>query len=434
MTDVFVAPAESIQGELRLPGDKSISHRAVMLALLTDGAVDLYNVAPSEDVASTVDAIQALGATVDVDPDDPTHLNIFGVGMRGLTMDDVTVDAGNAGTLVRLIAGVLAGQHGGAARLVGDASLSARPMRRITDPLTLMGADIQPTEDGTLPMTVRGNGPLTGIEYELPVASAQVQSALLLAGLYADGPTTVTEPAAFRDHTERMLARCGVQISRTGSSVTVEPADSLTLPTTTIPADPSSAAPFLLAATLLHGSFLRVPDLCANPGRLGFVDLLDRMGARVAIVERRTIDGEPVANVEATYAALQRVDIREADIPLAIDELPIFALACQFCKGTTTVHGAQELRVKESDRITTLVTALRRIGVNAEELADGFVVNGSGARPDGGSIHAEGDHRIAMLGAVAGLVSRQGVTIHDAECVDVSFPGFFDALGAVAMR
>lgn len=433
-SDVFVAPASGIKGELALPGDKSISHRALLLAMLGTRDVRISNLALSDDVASTAQAIARLGATVEHDPGDETAVTVRGVGMRGLHTTGEPVDAGNSGTLVRMLCGILAGQGGASTTIVGDASLSKRPMNRIIAPLRDMGASVDSQPGGLLPLTVHAPPQLHGVEYQLAMASAQVQSCILLAGLYADGPTTVHEPGVLRDHTERMLRRAGVQVQRSRSAVTVQPAQAVELLDTTVPADPSSAAFFIAAATLLPDSLLRLPGVLANPGRTGFLDMLEHMGARVGVLGRATLDGEPVVDLELRHANLQRVRLAWEDMPRMIDELPILALIAQFCRGQTMVRGASELRFKETDRIATIVRALRDIGVNAEELDDGFVVRGSGVRPEGGTVNSAGDHRIAMLGGIAGLVSRRGVTVTDAGCADVSFPGFFDVLERVAVR
>lgn len=435
MTDVFVAPAQSLQGEVRLPGDKSISHRAALLAALGTRPVHVENLAVAGDVDSTVAAVEALGAQVIRHEHDPSHVCITGRGMRGLQVDGVTIDAGNAGTLARLLPGILVGQAG-TATIVGDASLGGRPMGRIADPLGAMGAKIELAAGGTLPMIVTGGGELAGIEYDLPVASAQVQSALLLAGLFADGPTTVREPARLRDHTERMLRLAGVRVARTADgAVTVHPAESVELPDLVVPADPSAAAPLIVAASVLDGSLLRLPELLLNPGRSGLLAVLARMGSRHSIERRHDVGGEPVGDVEIVASPLQRASITVAEMPTMIDEVPVLALLAQFLRGETLLKGLSELRVKETDRIHAVVLALRGIGVAIDEHSgDGLSIRGSGTRPDGGTIDAGGDHRIAMLGGIAGLVSRKGVTIIGAECVDISFPGFFDVLEALATR
>ena len=326
---------------------------------------------------------------------------------------------------MRLVAGILAFQEG-RFELTGDESLSRRPMGRIVDPLTEMGASIE-SADGCLPLVVQGAG-LTGIEYTLPVASAQVKSAIVLAGLGAHGKTTVYEPASTRDHTELMLAAAGARITRRPGSVTVEPGGSLSLPEVYVPGDISSAAPFLAAAALLPGSTLTVHDIGLNPLRTGFLDVLERMGARVGFLNRRNIAGEAIGDVEITGGELVATTIGAAEVPRLVDELPLVALLAGMAHGTTTVTGAEELRAKESDRIDTVTTALRAIGIHIEARPDGFVVRGVPARPRGGSIDAGGDHRIAMLGAVAGTVSQDGVRLAGAESASVSFPGFYDLL------
>lgn len=434
MSDRFVQPASSLQGEVEVPGDKSLSHRALLLALVSDEPVRITNLARSGDVDSTLRAIQKLGATVEIDEQDPSSVIVRGVGLRGIVADKtVTIDCGNAGTLARLLPGLLVGQTG-RFRLVGDESLSRRPMGRIVEPLKAMGADIKSSAGGTLPITITGGAPIRAVECELQIASAQVQSCIVFAGLFADGSTVVNEPDVLRDHTERMLRSAGVRVDRSGRAVTVHPATSLQLPSIQIAADPSAAAPFVLAATLLAGSMLRLPGVLANPTRTGFIEQLERMGARIGTMSRENVGGEATASYEVGHAQLTRSPLHRSDIPRMIDEIPLYALAGHFCRGETRVRGAGELRHKESDRITSTVNALRVIGCNVEERGAGITIRGSGTRPPGGTIHAEGDHRIAMLGGIAGLVSRTGVTVVGAECVDISYPGFFDVLDALAVR
>lgn len=437
MSSVTVQPATSVRGEVHLPGDKSISHRALLLALASTRRVRIENLATGGDVMSTLAAIERLGARVERDPDDPTIVAIRGVGLRGIVppADGAPIDCGNAGTLVRLLSGLLAGQSAGRTfTLTGDESLSSRPMRRIADPLAELGARVDTTAAGTLPIELTSGGPLHGGRHELEVASAQVQSAILLAGLGAEAATTVVEPGVLRDHTERLLRRAGVTVRRNDREVTVEPTDSLELPDTRIPADPSAAAPLIAAATLLRGSMLRLPGVIDSPGRSGFVDVLEAMGARIGITGRRELDGEPVADYEVQHATVGRIYLETSDVVRMIDELPILALVGHFRRGEFVVRGAQELRAKESDRIEVLGLALRRIGISFQPLKDGYIVRGSTVRPDGGRMDAGGDHRLAMVGGIAGLVSRHGVTIDNADCVDVSFPGFFELLDAIAVR
>jgi 3-phosphoshikimate 1-carboxyvinyltransferase len=423
-----VEPAARVEGHIGVPGDKSISHRALLIGALTDGETRVSRFGRSGDTLSTLGAVRALG--VRVEEEDVDTLVVHGAGLRGLRAPAGPIDCGNAGTLVRLIAGILAFQDG-RFELVGDESLSRRPMGRIVDPLTQMGGSLSATH-GTLPLVVQG-APLAGIEYELPVASAQVKSAILLAGLGASGPTTVREPVPTRDHTELMLAAAGARVARRPASVTIEPAQSLRLPEVLVPGDVSSAAPFLAAAALLPGSRLTVHDVGLNPLRAGFLDVLERMGVRVGILNRRTVAGEQVGDVEVTGGDLVATKVLAAEVPRLVDELPLVALLASMAHGDTWIRGAEELRAKESDRIETTVTALRAIGARAEERPDGFFVRGVPTRLRGGSIDAAGDHRIAMLGAVAGLSSSEGVRLAGAESVDVSFPGFFELLSTVAL-
>jgi 3-phosphoshikimate 1-carboxyvinyltransferase len=439
MTSVHVAPATAVRGEVHLPGDKSVSHRALLFALASTRRVRIQNLATGDDVRSTLAAIEHLGAKVERlgEGDASIDIAVSGVGLRNIqpTADGAPIDCGNAGTLARLLAGLLAGQPSGREfTLVGDESLSRRPMRRIADPLSELGARVGTTSAGTMPLTITSGAPLHGGEIELEVASAQVQSALLLAGLGADGRVKVTEPAVLRDHTERMLRRAGVTVQRNGSVVTVDPAESLELPDTTIPADPSAAAPLIAAATLLRGSLLRLPGVIESPGRSGFVDVLEAMGGRVSVSNRREVDGEPVADFEVQHATIGRIFLETSDVARMIDELPVLALVAHFRRGEFVVRGAAELRAKESDRIEDLALALRHVGISCQPLKDGFIIRGSSVRPDGGTMDAAGDHRLAMLGGIIGLVSRHGVTIENADCVDVSFPGWFDLLEAIAVR
>jgi 3-phosphoshikimate 1-carboxyvinyltransferase len=437
LSSVHVAPATSIRGEVHLPGDKSVSHRALLLALASTRPVRIENLALGEDVMSTLAAIEQLGAKVERDPDDPSALTVTGVGLRGIEppANGAPIECGNAGTLARLLSGLLAGQPAGRTfELVGDESLSKRPMRRIADPLSALGATFETTAAGTLPMRITSGGPLAGGTVDLEVASAQVQSALLLAGLGASESLTVNEPGVLRDHTERMLARAGVTVRRTDRRVTVEPAESLELPDTTIPCDPSAAAPLIAAATILRDSLLRLPGVIDSPGRSGFVDVLESMGGRISVSNRREVSGEPVADLEVVHATVGRIYLETADVVRMIDELPILAVVGHFRRGEFVVRGAEELRAKESNRIEDLALALRHVGISCQPLRDGFIIRGSTVRPDGGRMDAAGDHRLAMVGGIVGLVSRKGVTIDGADCVDVSFPGFFELLDAIAVR
>jgi 3-phosphoshikimate 1-carboxyvinyltransferase len=425
-----VEPAASLQGGIAVPGDKSISHRAVLLGAVADGETVIEGFGRSADTESTIAAVRALGAEVGEGGD---AVRITGVGLRGLREPKGPIDCGNAGTLARLVAGILAGQDGQRFELTGDESLSRRPMGRIADPLGLMGATVE-TTGGCLPLLIEGSG-LAPIRYELPVASAQVKSCVLLAGLLAEGgPTTVVEPVATRDHTERMLRAAGASVRTSPGSVEVRPAARLEPLRLTVPGDFSSAAPFLVAATLLPGSRLRIAGVGVNPTRTGLMNVLVRMGARISLYNRTASGGEPVADIEVEHTDLVATEIGPDEVPLMIDELPLFALAASMARGESVVRGAAELRQKESDRIETLTTALRALGVRIRSSDDGFRVVGVPSRPRGGAMGSDGDHRIAMLGAVAGLVSREGVRIEGAEAVSVSFPGFYELLDSVATR
>ncbi|MCW2955670.1 MAG: 3-phosphoshikimate 1-carboxyvinyltransferase [Thermoleophilia bacterium] len=437
MTSIHVAPATAVRGEIHLPGDKSVSHRALLLALVSTRPVRIENLATGEDVASTVRAVEQLGATVVRDDDNPFNLTVTGVGLRGIQplARGAAIQCDNAGTLARLISGLLAGQpEGRFFQLEGDTSLSSRPMRRVSEPLKVLGADVETSRDGTLPLKITSRGPLQGGDFELTVPSAQVQSAILLAGLNADSKVTITEPAVLRDHTERMLRRAGAKITRKGNKVSVEPIESIELPDTRIPADPSAAAPFITAATVLHGSMLRLPGVIESPGRSGFVDVLEQMGARIGVSNHTVLDGEPIADLQIEHSLLNRTFLETSDVARMIDELPVLALVAHFRRGEFVVRGAAELRAKETDRIEVLGIALRHLGISLQPLRDGFVIRGSSARPDGGTMDAAGDHRLAMLGGVIGLVSKRGVTIQNADCVDISYPGYFETLDAIAVR
>ncbi|MGH3001350.1 MAG: 3-phosphoshikimate 1-carboxyvinyltransferase [Gaiellaceae bacterium] len=421
-----VEPAASLEGHFAVPGDKSISHRALLLGAVSDGDTVVRGWGRSGDTESSLAAVRALGVRVDEDGDE---LVVHGVGLRGLRSAEI--DCGNAGTLARLVVGLLAFQDG-TFTLTGDSSLSARPMERIAGPLRRMGAQIE-TTDGHLPLTVTG-APLTAIDYELPVASAQVKSAVLLAGLGATGRTTVIEPAPTRDHTELMLRAAGASVVTRPSSASVDPAASIRLGAVDVPGDFSSAAPFIAAATLVPESRITIHDVNLNPRRTGLLNVLDRMGGRVGVVARSRLGSEQAGDLEVRPAELTATKIGAAEVPLLVDELPLFGLLAAHPHGESWVYGAGELRHKETDRIEALVDALRAIGVRAQGHRDGFSVTGVPARPRGGRIDSRGDHRIAMLGAVAGLASREGVQILDAGSVAVSFPGFFDLLDRIAHR
>jgi 3-phosphoshikimate 1-carboxyvinyltransferase len=425
-----VEPAGTLVGHIAVPGDKSISHRAVLVGALADGETHVRGFGRSADTQSTIDAVRSLGVQVDDVAED--ELVVHGAGLRGLQAPDAPIDAGNAGTLMRLLPGILAGQEG-RFELTGDESLRSRPMDRIAEPLKRMGAHIE-TTNGNPPVTVDGTDALKGIEYVLPMASAQVKSAILLAGLNASGTTTVVEPAPTRDHTELMLQAAGAGVRRRPLSVSIEPAGQLHLPEVTVPGDFSAAAPFIVAATLIAGSELTIHDVGLNPRRTGLLDVLERMGARVIVFNRRKVGGELIGDLEVHSAELTATDVTAEEVPRLVDELPLFALAAGVARGVSHVTGAGELRLKESDRIETVTEGLKTMGVRIQSRDDGFEVRGVPTRPTGGRMPSDGDHRIAMLGAVAGVVSRDGVEIEGADAVAISFPGFFDLLNSVSRR
>jgi 3-phosphoshikimate 1-carboxyvinyltransferase len=428
---VKVEPAASVQGAIAVPGVKGISQRAVLLGSVAEGESEIRGFGRAEDTEAAIRVARDLG--VEVEDDGSDDLRVRGAGLRGLREPEGALDCGNAGTVLRLVSGILAGQQGRFV-LTGDESLSRRPQDRIAEPLREMGARVE-TTDGGAPVLVEG-GQLRPIRYAPPMASAQVKSAVLFAGLYADGgPTTVVERIPSRDHTERLLGEIGVPVSRRGTDVSVQPIERIAPFRIDVSGDFSAAAPFVLAATLLHGSELLVEGVNVNPLRTGLLDVLERMGANIALFNRRTVSGEPVADLEVRPGELQATVIRRREVPTLIDELPLFALAAGMARGESIVYGAGELRAKETDRIETVTNALRALGVRIAGSDDGFRVRGVPTRPKGGGVvHAEGDHRIAMLGAIGGLVSREGAEVEGAESVAVSFPGFFDLLESVTQR
>jgi 3-phosphoshikimate 1-carboxyvinyltransferase len=425
-----IEPAASIEGAIAVPGVKGISQRAVLLGAIADGESRIDGFGRAADTETALSVVRQLGA--EVDDDGAETVRVRGVGLRGLRAPDVPIDFGNAGTVLRLAAGLLAGQEG-RFELVGDESLSSRPQERIAEPLRQMGARVE-TTDGHAPVVIEGGG-LKPIRYEPPMASAQVKSAVLLAGLLADGGATrVVERNPTRDHTERLLRELGVSVRRRASEISVAPVDSLPPVNIRIAGDFSSAAPFVLAATLLSGSELLVQGVNVNPLRTGFLDVLERMGANIAVFNRRIESGEPVADLEVRSAPLTATQVDAGEVPRLIDELPLVALAAALARGETVVRGAGELRVKETDRIETVTISLKALGVRIAASDDGFRVRGVPSRPRGGGMDSFGDHRLAMLGAIAGLVSREGVRLEDAEAVAISFPGFFDLLESITQR
>jgi 3-phosphoshikimate 1-carboxyvinyltransferase len=418
---VTVAPARRVAGTLRVPGDKSVAHRYAIFAALADGRSELTNFAPGADCRSTVDCLRQLG--VDAAADGAGGVTITGRGLGRLQPAAGPLDAGNSGTTMRLLAGILAG-HPFSSRLIGDASLSRRPMRRVMAPLTDMGAAFEST-GGHAPLTVHG-GRLRGIAFHPDVPSAQVKSAVLLAGLHAEGTTSVREPAATRDHTERAIAAFGGRISVDGLTVSEDGGQRLTGRRLAIPGDFSSAAFWLVAAAALPGSRIEIEDVGLNPTRITLLDVLRRFGARVTVTTTATEGGEPRGIVCVEHHNTGTIEIAPEEVPSLIDELPAIA-ALALSGGEVTVRGAAELRVKESDRIAALVAGFRALGIAADERQDGFTMKGPATRATGVA-DAMGDHRMAMAFAIAALGGRGPATIEGADAVVISYPGFFDTL------
>lgn len=424
MANAFrVGPGGRLTGRIRVPGDKSISHRAIMLGALADGITHVSGFLEGADAISTMNVFRALG--VAIEGPDAGRVTVHGVGVDGLRGVDAPLDCGNAGTAMRLLMGLLAGQRF-ASTLIGDESLTKRPMRRVSEPLAAMGADIE-TSGGTPPVRIRPVEALRAIDYAMPMASAQVKSAVLLAGLFAQGTTTVTEPAPTRDHTERMLTGFGVKVHCDGARIGIEGGQRLTATDIDVPADISSAAFFLVGASIAEGSDLVLEHVGVNPTRTGILDILRLMGAHIELLNPREVGGEPVADLRVRSAALRGIDVPPELVPLAIDEFPVLFVAAACAEGRTVVTGAEELRVKESDRIAVMADGLRALGVDAQPTPDGMVIEGSGpgrAAFGGGEITTHGDHRIAMSFTMAALRASAPITIRDTVNVGTSFPGF----------
>ncbi len=419
-----VQPGGHLSGEARVPGDKSISHRSIMLGSLAEGVTEVTGFLEGEDSLATLRAFRDMG--VRIDGPENGRVTIHGVGLHGLKPPAGPLYVGNSGTSMRLLAGLLAGQNFDV-HLTGDASLSGRPMRRVTDPLALMGAVIGTAENGTAPLDICGDQPLYGINFETPVASAQIKSALLLAGLYAKGRSCVTEPAPTRDHTERMLAGFGYPVEREGATACVTGGGKLTATPVEVPADISSAAFFMVGASISEGSDLTLRHVGINPTRIGVINILRAMGGDLTLSNEREVGGEPVADIRVRAAKLKGIRIDEAQVPLAIDEFPALFVAAACAEGETVLTGASELRVKESDRIQVMADGLQTLGVDARPCEDGIVIQGRAreAEPIGrGRVSSHGDHRIAMAFAVAALRASGPIVIDDCANVNTSFPDF----------
>ena len=414
-----VQPGGRLGGTIRVPGDKSVSHRSIILGSIASGKTSVSGFLEGEDALATMNIFRALG--VRIDGPAAGEVTVHGVGPRGLRAPSGALDCGNSGTSMRLLAGLLAPQPFDS-ELTGDASLRKRPMRRVADPLAAMGARIDTAEGGRPPLRIRGNPALRGIDYAMPVASAQVKSALLLAGLYASGTTRITEPAPTRDHTERMLAAFGYTVRRDGATVAVSGGGALHATEITVPADISSAAFFMVGATIAPQSDVTLRDVGVNPTRIGVIEILRLMGADLAVLDPRELGGEPVADIRVRSAELRGVEIPRELVPLAIDEFPALFVAAANARGRTVLRGAEELRVKESDRIQVMADGLAAIGAQAKPTPDGMVIDGGAYA--GGVVDSRGDHRVAMAFAMAALRARATIVIRDCANVATSFPGF----------
>jgi 3-phosphoshikimate 1-carboxyvinyltransferase len=418
----IVGPGGRLSGTVRVAGDKSISHRAIMLGSIAEGVTEVHGFLEGEDSLATLAAFRAMG--VRIEHPGEGRVTVHGVGLRGLRAPSAPLDLGNSGTSMRLLAGLLAAQSFDC-EMHGDASLTRRPMRRVTAPLAEMGANIEASATGTPPLRVRGTGTLRGIDYDMPVASAQVKSALLLAGLYAEGETCVREPAPTRDHTERMLTALGGEVRCGGGRICVRGGMRLRGTRIDVPADISSAAFFMVGAAIAPGSDLLLTQVGINPTRTGILNILRLMGADIDVLNERILGGEPVADLRVRGSRLRGIEIPREQVPLAIDEFPALFIAAAAAEGRTVLSGAEELRVKESDRIQVMADGLHTLGIDAQPTADGMIIAGSEGW-GGGEIHSHSDHRIAMSFAVAALRANAKIVIHDCANVGTSFPGFVE--------
>ncbi len=427
--DYRVAPGGRLTGQARVPGDKSISHRSVMLGSIAEGTTRVTGFLEAEDALATLAAFRQMGVTIE--GPEQGRLSIQGVGLHGLRASAEPLYLGNSGTSMRLLCGLLAGQSFDSI-LTGDRSLSKRPMRRVTEPLRQMGARIETTAEGTAPIHIHGGQDLHGIDYTMPVASAQVKSCLLLAGLYAEGETCVTEPAPTRDHTERMLQGFGYEVRRKESRVCLRGGGRLSATSLDVPADISSAAFFLVGASIAPGSELLLEHVGINPTRTGVIDILRLMGAKIDVLNSRVVGGEPVADLKVLSSSLKGIHIPDRLVPLAIDEFPVLFVAAACAEGETVLTGAAELRVKESDRIQVMADGLKILGVEARPTPDGIVIQGG--RIGGGRVVSHGDHRIAMAFAIAALRSDDTIEIEDCANVNTSFPGFAELAQSLGLQ
>lgn len=425
-----LTPTKDLNGEIRVPGDKSISHRALILAAIAEGRSQINGFLMGADNLATLTALQQMGVDI-VCIEDENIVVVNGVGLYGLQAPVEKLNLGNSGTGLRLMAGLLAGQSFDSV-LTGDPSLCRRPMGRVIDPLSLMGAIITGEKEGTPPLTITGGQSLKGIDYTLPMASAQVKSCLLLAGLYAKGDVVITEPAPSRDHTERMMQAYGCSLKVNKHQITLSAGNPLKAIDIAVPADISSAAFFMVAAAITPGSSLVLRHVGMNPTRKGIVNILKKMGAVIEIISTSEEAGESIADIRVSYSALHGIEIPEDQVPLAIDEFPVLFIAAACAKGTTTLRGAKELRVKETDRIHAMAVGLQQLGIQVKVLDDGIIIEGGLLQ--GGEVDSEGDHRIAMAFSVAGCVAADKVVVRNCKNVETSFPNFVELASEVGFR
>ncbi len=429
MKKYIITPGGPLKGEIRIPGDKSISHRAVMIGSIAEGETIVENFLISEDCLRTVECMRLMGTEIEfIDG----NLKIKGKGLTGLSEPGNILDVGNSGTTIRLLMGILSGQSF-KATLTGDESIRRRPMGRVVEPLKKMGAVIHGRQKDTLaPLTVIGSK-LKPIDYVLPIPSAQVKGAILLAGLYADGETSVVEREFTRDHTERMLEYFGAEIRRIDSKIILKGRPKLRGQRITVPSDISSASYLLVAGTIVPDSEITLRDIGVNPGRTGIIEVIHRMGGNLEVMNERIVSNEPMADIKVKFSRLKAVELRGSLIPRIIDEIPAIAVAATQAIGKTVIKDAEELRLKESDRINTMVKELTRLGVKVEELKDGMIING-GAKLKSAVSRSYGDHRIAMAVTIAGLIAEGRVVMENVDCVDTSFPHFADTINKLSSK
>ncbi|WP_394173136.1 3-phosphoshikimate 1-carboxyvinyltransferase [Thalassotalea litorea] len=423
-------PAGPVNGDITIPGDKSVSHRSIMFASLAEGTSHIRGFLPGQDCLATMNAFKAMGVDIQ-GPDKDNNVVVHGVGMHGLKAPKQAMDVGNSGTSIRLLSGILAGQAF-ASEMIGDESLNKRPMMRVVNPLQQMGANISATDDGTPPLKVAGNSQLTAIDYPLPMASAQVKSCVLLAGMYAQGTTVVTEPGITRDHTERMLNAFGYPVNVDGNKVSIEGGGKLTACDITVPGDISSATFFIIAGLIAKQGTLTLRNVGMNPTRIGVLNIVRKMGANIEVVNARKAGDEPVADLIVHASELKGCDIDDADVPLAIDEFPAIFIAAACAKGVTRLRNAEELRVKESDRIQAMADGLEILGIECTVYEDGIDI--TGGKLTTGTVDSQHDHRIAMAFAISSLRSSGTIRILDCDNVATSFPVFVELANEVGLN